>query len=36
MTLEDIIVKPENYDQYNLSTQSVDLGCATVSAWLVN
>ena len=36
MTLEDIIVKPENYDQYNLSTQSVDLGCATVSAWMVN
>ena len=25
MTLEDIIVKPENYDQYNLSTQSVDV-----------
>ncbi|EFM7019353.1 hypothetical protein BAU67_001923 [Escherichia coli] len=36
MKLEDIIVTPENYDQYNLSTQMVNLGCAEVSPWLLH
>ena len=36
MEITDILVNPDNYDQFNISTQSVDLGCATVSAWLLN
>lgn len=36
MKITDILVNPDNYDQFNISTQSVDLGCATVSAWLLN
>ncbi len=32
MEITDILVNPDNYDQFNISTQSVDLGCATVSA----
>lgn len=36
MEITDILVNPDNYDRFNISTQSVDLGCATVSAWLLN
>ncbi|MED9089947.1 hypothetical protein RCM64_05040 [Escherichia marmotae] len=36
MKITDILVNPDNYDQFNISTKSVDLGCATVSAWLLN
>lgn len=36
MEITDIAVNPDNYSDYNLSTQSVNLGCATVGAWLLN
>lgn len=36
MEITDIVVNADNYDQFNLSTKSVDFGCATVSAWMVN
>ncbi|WP_435952693.1 hypothetical protein [Dryocola sp. BD626] len=36
MEITDITVNPDNYADFNLPTSSVDFGCATVSAWIVN
>lgn len=36
MELTEIAVNADNYDEFNLPTGSVDLGCATVSAWILN
>lgn len=36
MEITDIVVNPDNFSDFDLSTESVSLGCASVSAWMVN
>lgn len=36
MEITDIAVNPDNISDFDLSTSSVDLGCARVGAWLLN
>lgn len=36
MNITDVVVNPDNIHEYDIPTEPVDLGCATVSAWILN